>query len=87
MTLEWQDPENNNGSPVASYKIKVIDATSGEQQGDIIPIGSTARTHIQNGLSNGSEYVFEICAVNDAGDSEWIKSMRKEERKYFNTYI
>ena len=75
VTLEWEEPENNNGSSIASYKIKVIDATSEEQQGDIIPIGSTARKHIQNGLSNGSEYVFEICAVNDAGDSEWIKSI------------
>ena len=63
VTLTWTEPANN-GSVITSYEYRI-------GSGDAVSTGSTALTHTVTGLTNGTQYAFQIRARNDVGASEW----------------
>ena len=67
VTLTWSAP-SNSGSPITSYQVSYW-ATSGYTQNWTTIQGSGAGTtsHIITGLTNGTNYTFEIRAVNSIG--------------------
>ena len=58
VTLTWKAPEDDSGSAITDYEYRI------DQTGEWISIGSTDTTHTVTGLVNGTEYVFQVRAVN-----------------------
>ena len=63
VTLTWEAPENDGGSEITDYEYRI------DRRNPWISIGSTQTTHTVTGLDNGTEYVFEVRAVNKIGKS------------------
>ena len=63
VTLTWEAPENDGGSEITDYEHRI------DRRNPWISIGSTQTTHTVTGLVNGTEYVFEVRAVNRIGKS------------------
>ena len=58
VTLRWDAPEEDGGSAIIDYEYRI------NGKGDWISTGSTDTTHTVTGLDNGTEYTFEVRAVN-----------------------
>ena len=63
VTLTWDAPENDDGAAITDYEYRI------NRRNPWISIGSTLTTHTVTGLVNGTEYVFEVRAVNRIGKS------------------
>ena len=63
VTLAWDPPEDDGGAAITDYEYRI------NVTGRWISIGSTDTTHTVTGLVNGTEYVFEVRAVNRIGGS------------------
>ena len=69
ITIEWDVPESDGGSPITGYKIEKRDAKRdnyikvGETEADKLEIKSTK-------LVEGNQYHFRVYAVNEIGESE-----------------
>ena len=64
VTLMWEAPADDGGAAITDYEYRI------DGKGDWISIGSTDTTHTVTGLVNGTEYVFEVRAVNRIGKSQ-----------------
>ena len=58
VTLSWDTPENDGGSPITDYEYWIF-RTRGWTS-----IGSTDTSHTVSGLVNGTVYAFQVRAVN-----------------------
>ena len=58
VTLTWEAPEDDGGSAITDYEVRI------DGKGRWISIGSTGTTHTVTGLVNGQVYVFQVRAVN-----------------------
>ena len=65
VTLTWEAPENDGGSEITDYEVRI------NGRGSWISIGSTHTAHTVTGLTNGTVYVFQVRAVNAAGSSPY----------------
>ena len=63
VVLTWAAPENDGGSEITDYEYRI------DRRNPWISIGSTDTAHTVTGLVNGTEYVFEVRAVNRIGKS------------------
>ena len=63
VVLTWDPPEDDGGSAITDYEYRI------DRRNPWISIGSTDTTHTVTGLVNGTEYVFEVRAVNRIGKS------------------
>ena len=72
VVLTWDAPESDGGAAITDYEYRI------NRSGPWISIGSTGTTHTATGLVNGTSYVFEVRAVNAAGNS--ASSNRAEAR-------
>ena len=63
VTLTWEAPENDGGSEITDYEYRI------NRRNPWISIGSTDTAHTVTGLVNGTEYVFEVRAINRIGKS------------------
>ena len=63
VVLTWEAPEDDGGTAITDYEYQI------GQTGEWISIGSTDTTHTVTGLTNGTAYVFQVRAVNAAGNS------------------
>ena len=63
VTLTWDAPQDDDGSEITDYEYRI------NRRNPWISIGSTDTTHTVTGLVNGTEYVFEVRAVNRIGKS------------------
>ena len=63
VTLSWDPPEDDGGSAITDYEYRI------DRRNPWISIGSIQTTHTVTGLVNGTEYVFEVLAVNRIGKS------------------
>ena len=63
VVLTWDAPEDDGGTAITDYQYQI------DQTGEWISIGSTDTTHTVTGLTNGTAYVFQVRAVNAAGNS------------------
>ena len=58
VTLTWDAPEDDGGAAITDYEYRI------DGKGEWISTGSTDTTHTVTGLDNGTEYTFEVRAVN-----------------------
>ena len=63
MALTWEAPASDGGTAITDYEYRI------NRRNPWISIGSTDTTHTVTGLINGTEYVFEVRAVNRIGKS------------------
>ena len=63
VVLTWEAPARDGGSAITDYEYRI------NRRNPWISIGSTDTTHTVTGLDNGTEYVFEVRAVNRIGKS------------------
>ena len=63
VVLTWEAPASDGGSAITDYEYRI------NRRNPWISIGSTNITHTVTGLDNGTEYVFEVRAVNRIGKS------------------
>ena len=63
VALSWDAPEDDGGPPITDYEYRI------DGEGEWISTGSTDTTHTVTGLTNGTAHVFEVRAVNAAGNS------------------
>ena len=61
VKLTWEAPEDDGGSEITDYHYRI------NGRNPWTSIGSTQTTHTLTGLVNGTEYVFEVRAVNRIG--------------------
>jgi hypothetical protein len=64
-SLSWTAPADNGGSSITAYTIRY--SSTGSAPWTYFYSGSTATTATVTGLTNGTSYVFQVAAVNDAG--------------------
>ena len=63
VVLSWDAPENDDGAAITDYEYRI------NGQNPWISTGSTETTHTVTGLVNGTEYTFQVRAVNRVGMS------------------
>jgi Ca2+-binding RTX toxin-like protein/methionine-rich copper-binding protein CopC len=64
VTVTWQAPADNGGSPITGYEVRVLQ--NGTQVGQLRPAGAGATSLVIDGLTPGS-YTFTVAARNDIG--------------------
>lgn len=66
----WESPESDGGSPITGYVVEKRDAT----KTSFINAGKTDSNtcYLQVGkLIEGNEYIFQVAAENEIGQSDW----------------
>ena len=61
--LSWNAPEDDGGAAILDYEYRI------DGKGRWISTGATDTTHTVTGLDSGTEYTFEVRAVNRNGES------------------
>lgn len=69
VTLEWEPPEDDGGSPLTAYVVEKRDANRMSWQ-RVDKISDTLTSINCRNLSDGCEYFFRVFAINKAGSSE-----------------
>ncbi|HZS74510.1 MAG TPA: fibronectin type III domain-containing protein [Candidatus Nitrosotalea sp.] len=69
ITLNWNAPSNNGGSPITGYKIE-RSTNGGSTWSNIMSnTGSTATTYSDTGLASSTIYTYRVSAINSVGTS------------------
>ena len=63
VVLSWDAPENDGGTAITDYEYRI------NGRNPWISVGSTNTTYTVTGLVNGTEYTFQVRAVNRVGKS------------------
>src|SRR3989442_1206224 len=66
VTLSWQAPSSNGGSPITNYKI--YRSSSSGTEGLLVTIGNLT-SYTNTGLASGHTYFYKVAAVNGIGTS------------------
>src|SRR5438093_7817374 len=66
VTLTWQTPASDGGSPITNYRI--FRSTSSGSETIIATVGNV-NSYTNTGLTNGVTYFYEVKAVNALGSS------------------
>ena len=72
-TVSWGAP-SDGGSPITRYELRYSPNTAVPTWTDVTVAPATATTQTVTGLNNGTEYIFEVRAVNDVGPSLYGRS-------------
>jgi len=65
VTLTWQPPATDGGSPVTGYRIYRAIASGGET---FLVLVGVVGSYVDAGLTNGVSYYYEVAAVNGIGE-------------------
>jgi hypothetical protein len=65
-TVRWTAPSNTGGTPIAGYRIRVLDGL-GNSVGVDQPAAPTVTSVVVTGLTAGTAYQFQVAAINTAG--------------------
>jgi predicted RNA-binding protein with TRAM domain len=65
VTLTWQAPTDDGGSPIINYKIYRGNSSGAET---LIKTIGNVTNYIDTGLTNGNIYYYEVSAVNSVGE-------------------
>ena len=66
MTLTWEAPSDTGGGTITRYELRYVEGSSVPSTKEWIDLGNLKTTSL-TGLTNGTEYAFEVRAVNSAG--------------------
>ena len=67
VELDWTAPTNTGGAAISDYDVRYqAGATAG---GTWTSLGQTTTSYTQTGLDKGTQYTFQVRAVNSVGDS------------------
>eukprot|EP00933_Yihiella_yeosuensis_P023347 TRINITY_DN18174_c0_g1_i1.p1 TRINITY_DN18174_c0_g1~~TRINITY_DN18174_c0_g1_i1.p1 ORF type:complete len:1951 (-),score=334.00 TRINITY_DN18174_c0_g1_i1:538-6027(-) len=87
LKLAWDPPQNENGSPIMSYKIlqqfwQPVETPSGkteyrERSHTSQSFGPTTQNIVVSDLVAGRYYTFAVAATNEEGTSQWSQSSYK----------
>ena len=66
VSLTWSAPADNGGSLITNYQV-TVSPSSGVTGNAVRLVGSAATNYVFTGLTNGTAYVFAICAVTAYG--------------------
>ena len=89
VTVRWTAPETDGGSPVTGYAVQVVGA-DGQAVGALRTAGANATSLEVTGLTNGTDYRFQVRAVNALGVGEFsilsasVTPTRPELKEDFN---
>lgn len=67
VAISWEKPADN-GSPIIGYKLRVLQGGN-NIWGSPFNIGADSTSYKVEGLTNGTEYSFELVAINAGGNS------------------
>ena len=71
MTLSWDPPANDGGTPIINYRIQYrLKGTNEWLEFSHPPSTNTSATI--TGLTSGARYDFQVSAVNAVGQSSWV---------------
>ncbi|MFL6004541.1 MAG: fibronectin type III domain-containing protein, partial [Nocardioides sp.] len=70
-TVNWTPPASNGGSAITGYEVRVVNATTNAQVGALRPAGAAATSLVVTGLTNGTQYQFQVRAINGVGASAY----------------
>lgn len=71
VTVSWAVPASDGGAPITRYEYRHAKSTDPYPDSwTTVPGGSAARRVTVSGLSNGTQYDFEVRAVNEAGEGQ-----------------
>lgn len=70
VTVNWTAPETDGGSAITGYAVQVVGA-DGQPVGALRTAGAEATSLEVTGLTNGTEYRFQVRAVNALGAGEF----------------
>lgn len=73
VTLTWQPPEQDGGSPIKAYLLEKADATrkSFVALGEIKVVEDQALELKVDKLKDGEQLLFRVAAVNEVGQGDW----------------
>jgi hypothetical protein len=74
VTLRWNAPASNGGSPITRYAVQLSTDNGNSWVAAVIPASSRTSASV-TGLSNGSQYIFRVAAVNVAGVGAYTTSI------------
>ena len=93
VRLEWSPPDSDGGSPILRYEYRLKEGR--EEFGEWTPIEDSAPGEVNataytvGGLGNGTVYVFELRAVNAAGNgrvSEAVEAVMPLDPAYWSNF-
>ena len=70
MTVVWDVPASDGGSPITGYTIEKRDVA----RSSYVKVDSVSADKLKvvaTRLVEGKEYLFQVCAENDIGVSDW----------------
>ena len=67
VTLSWEAPASDGGSPITGYEYRYAEGASVPETTAWTPAGEDLMVTVME-LTNGTEYTFEVQAVNNQGD-------------------
>ena len=70
VTLEWEIPKTDGGSPVTGYVIEKRDMKRSNYV-KVSDVSADCLVVTADKLVEGSEYLFRVCAENSIGASDW----------------
>jgi Ca2+-binding RTX toxin-like protein len=70
-TVNWTPPASNGGSPITGYEVRVVNVATNAQVGALRPAGPAATSLVVTGLTNGTQYRFQVRALNGVGASAY----------------
>lgn len=76
LKLAWEPPSDNGGAPILNYLIKYRNISSRNWTKGVT-VSNVTTSWTQNDLKKGSEYIFQVFAVNKEGNSEPLESKIK----------
>ena len=69
--LTWTAPTDTGGSAITGYKVKWGETSGYPGNAAYISTGSTNATYTKTSLTNGTQYSFQVAAINAEGDGAY----------------
>lgn len=73
MTVVWNVPETDGGSPITNYTIEKKDVARSSYV-KVDQVSADSLKVVANRLVEDKEYVFRVCAENAIGASDWAET-------------